>query len=55
MAKCYDCDKVYRGGNGWRIDKGFYSIYYTCPKCLKDSDLKAGYTDLRINKKELQE
>ena len=51
--KCCECEKVYRGGEGWRIDRGFYSTYCTCPKCLKGSGLKEGYTDLRINKEVL--
>jgi hypothetical protein len=48
MGKCYDCDKVYRGGKGWRIDRGFNSTYFTCPICLKQTNLNAGYTDLRV-------
>ena len=52
--RCCECGKVYKGGEGWRIDKGFYSTYCTWSDCLKGSDLGAGYTDLRINKEVLK-
>lgn len=51
MSKCYECDKVYKGGKDWRIDKGFFSTYLTCPSCLNETGLKAEYTDLRVDKK----
>jgi hypothetical protein len=37
MAKCYECNKVYKGGKGWQISKGRFTTYYTCPECRAKS------------------
>lgn len=50
MTECYSCGKKGRINEDWRVDRGFFSIYYTCPNCLNKLNLKKGYTDLRVTK-----
>ena len=53
MANCATCNKVYRGGKDWKISKGFYSTYATCPKHSKDNPQEKAYEDLRIKREQL--
>jgi hypothetical protein len=50
--KCYECDKLYRGGKNWTFAKGFYTTYATCPTCYDkghNPQQKGTYLDLRFN------
>ena len=47
--RCTECNKIYRGGKGWKISKGFYSMYASCPEHSKDNPQQEAYKDLRIN------
>ena len=48
--KCTECNKVYRGGKGWKIAYGFYSRYATCPEHSKDNPQREPFEDLRIKR-----
>jgi hypothetical protein len=50
MVRCTDCGKVYHGGKGWKISKGYFSIYATCPLHSKTNPQKEAWADLRIRK-----
>ena len=49
--RCTECNKIYRGGKSWKISKGFYSMYASCPKHSNDNPQQEAYKDLRINPK----
>lgn len=51
MVKCYECDKVYRNGKSWKFARGFYTLYATCPNCVKGNEISQGlpnFIDLRL-------
>ena len=50
IMRCTECNKVFRGGKGWKISRGFYSMYATCPKHSKDNPQEKTYEDLRIQR-----
>ena len=37
MVRCDVCNRVYRGGKGWRIPRRGLSAYGTCPTHMKKS------------------
>ena len=50
MAECSNCGKKARINKHWKVSKGFYSTYYSCPACSKDNPQKEAYRDLRIKR-----
>ena len=48
--RCTTCNKIYRGGKGWKFSRGFNSMYATCPEHSKDNPQKESYKDLRVSR-----
>lgn len=44
---CDICGKVYDGADGWKLARGFYSVYAWCPEHADQAGFDKSYIDLR--------